>query len=320
MFRSRDTNVMVSQNRACWGVTSRRTLLFMTLLSSSSGDFEPERPPQLPSLETSQKVQLELILPIFSSNNLWLTSNPTANCWLVLVRTSPGEVLAPHRRGPGLREYMALFGLQETWLNVLWSELVFLCSSVLAAACVFVRAGERPPSGLRILSRRPDSPPGSFTLCSSQRLQVSRCGWMACCPVMDVMAAITWSSVGPPYVVILSTKLGPSGCDEAQTCLMSNVLNKAWSVWYGDKYVWQMGVHQRHTGNCGHPAALVSSHSLLLKSLLSKTYCPTCSQWNLLCHRYVWGQQRSTWLFVLLKFSSRCYVCWQESKLRLFMT
>lgn len=32
----------------------------------------------------------------------------------------------------------------------------------------------------------------------------------------------------------------------------------------------QTGVHQRYTGSCGHAAALVSSHSLLLlKSLLS---------------------------------------------------
>lgn len=109
----------------------------------------------------------------------------------------------------------------------MWSELVFLCSSVLAAACVFVRAGERLSSGLRILSRRSDSPPGSFNLCSSQRLQVSPCGRTACCPVMDVTAAITWASVGPSYVVVLSTKLSPSGCDEAQTCLISNVLNRA---------------------------------------------------------------------------------------------
>lgn len=36
-----------------------------------------------------------------------------------------------------------------------------------------------------------------------------------------MMDVITWASVGPG-VVIPSTKSGPSGFDEAQTCLMSS--------------------------------------------------------------------------------------------------
>lgn len=73
------------------------------------------------------------------------------------------------------------------------------------------------------------SPPGCFTLCSSQRLQVSPCGRTARCPVMDVTAAATWASVGPPHVVILSTKLGPSGTNVFDVkCLKPSVKCLIW--------------------------------------------------------------------------------------------